>query len=162
VHFREIKRELNLAMGELQYHLQVLEKSGHIASKRIGLYKRFYPSRIFGEMQKQILSILSQETPRNIVLYLLQNPGVSHGEIARFVKLSDPTISWHMQRLINNGLIEQKREGRIVRYYVKGPVEDVGRFLQSYYPAVWERWADRLAEVFLNLAIKQNAEKENA
>ena len=150
IHLREIKRKLNLAMGDLQYHLSVLERSGEIVSKRMGLYKRFYPSRSFGESQKQILSTLSQETPRNVLLYLLQNPGASQGEIARFAKVSNPTISWHMHRLTNNGLVEQKREGKQARYYVKGSSEEIGRFLQSYYPAIWERWADRLAEVFLN------------
>jgi len=48
-HLRQIKRELNLAMGVVQYHIDKLEKDGSIASRRRGLYRRFYPNLKFGD-----------------------------------------------------------------------------------------------------------------
>jgi predicted transcriptional regulator len=36
-HLRKIKKELNLAMGTVQYHLDRLEKAGRITSQRHGL-----------------------------------------------------------------------------------------------------------------------------
>ena len=161
-HLREIGRNLDLAIGDIQYQLNVLEKTGHIISKRMGIYKRFYPSKIFGEMQKDIMGTLSQETPRKILLLLLQKPGASHGEIARFTKVSAPTVTWHMKRLIDEGLVEAHREGRNVKYYISGSAGDVEKVMKSYHPMFWERWADRFAEVWLDLSTyKKKEEREN-
>jgi len=54
-HLRGIKRELNLAMGVLQYHLRRLEKDQSIISRRRGLYKRFY-KRLDFEVEEQEIS----------------------------------------------------------------------------------------------------------
>lgn len=44
-HLRKVKKELNLAMGVIQYHLYRLERERLIVSVRHGLYKRFYMNR---------------------------------------------------------------------------------------------------------------------
>jgi len=67
-HLREIGRNLDLAVGDLQYHLYALEKAGYVVSNRRGIYKRFYPSKIFDERQKDIIGTLSQETSRKILV----------------------------------------------------------------------------------------------
>ncbi|HEU97363.1 MAG TPA: winged helix-turn-helix transcriptional regulator [Fervidicoccus fontis] len=159
-HLREMARNLDLAIGEIQYHLDVLEKKGYIVSKRMGLYKRFYPSKMFGERQKEIMGILSQETPRKILLFLLHKPGASHREIAEFARLSAPTVTWHMKRLADIGLVEAKREGRSVKYYIKGSATDIEKIMKSYYPTFWERWADRFAEMWLDLSAYKEKEMQ--
>jgi hypothetical protein len=73
-HLRKIKRELNLAMGVIQYHLYKLERERSVVSVRLGLYKRFYADKGFRVEDREILSILSQETERDIVLYLIKEP----------------------------------------------------------------------------------------
>lgn len=162
-HLRQIGRNLDLAMGDIQYQLNVLEKSGHVVSKRMGLYKRFYPSKIFGEMQKEIIATLSQETPRKILLVLLQKPGVSQGEIAMFAKVSAPTITWHMKRLIEAGVVKAHPEGRTVKYYISDSANEVEKLMKSYHPSFWERWADRFADVWLDLSIynKKKGKQKN-
>jgi predicted transcriptional regulator len=161
-HLREIGRNLDLAIGDIQYQLNVLEKTGHVVSKRMGIYKRFYPSKMFGERQKDIVGTLSQETPRKILLLLLQKPGASHGDVARFAKVSAPTVTWHMKRLIDEGLVEAHREGRNVKYYIIGSANDIEKVMKSYHPMFWERWADRFAEVWLDLSTyKKKEEREN-
>ncbi|MCW4046314.1 MAG: winged helix-turn-helix transcriptional regulator [Candidatus Bathyarchaeota archaeon] len=161
-HLREIGRNLNLAIGDIQYQLNVLEKTGYVISKRKGIYKLFYPSKIFGERQKDIMGTLSQETPRRILLLLLQKPGASHGEVARFAKVSAPTVTWHMKRLINEGLVEAHREGRSMKYYIGYSASDIEKVMKSYHPMFWERWADRFAEVWLDLSTyKKKEERED-
>lgn len=161
-HLREIGRNLDLAIGDIQYQLNFLEKTGHVVSKRLGIYKRFYPSKMFGERQKDIIGTLSQETPRKILLLLLQKPGSGHGEVATFAKVSAPTVTWHMKRLIDEGLVEAHREGRNVKYYISGSADDIEKVMKSYHPMFWERWADRFAEVWLDLSThKKKEEREN-
>jgi Uncharacterized protein conserved in archaea len=161
-HLREIGRNLGLAIGDLQYQLDVLEKTGYIVSRRMGIYKRFYPSKMFSEMQENIIGILSQETPRKILFFLIRKPGASHEEIAKFAKVSSPTVTWHMKRLIDTGLVKVHRDGRNVKYYITGPVSDIEKVIKSYHPIFWERWADRFAEVWLDLSTyKKKGEREH-
>ena len=40
-HLRQIGRNLDLAIGDIQYQLDILEKSDQVVSKRMGIYKRF-------------------------------------------------------------------------------------------------------------------------
>jgi predicted transcriptional regulator len=70
-HLRKIKRELNLAMGVIQHHLYKLERERRLVSVRHGLYKRFYADRGLRVEDREILNILSQETERDVVLYLI-------------------------------------------------------------------------------------------
>ena len=148
-HLRGIERELNLAMGVIQYHIYRLEKDGKIISRRRGLYKRFYPILVFGEGQLDILDVLSRETERDILLFLLENPHATQKDLSEYAKISPSSINWHMKRLCDSKLVETKREGGKVMYYVIVKPTEMITLLKSYQPAVWERWADRLADVLV-------------
>ena len=152
IHPRKKSRDLNIANGDTQYHLDVVHKLGMIKSKRRGSYKVYYTVSILGKRNEDILAILQQETPSEIILYLIGNPGSTQGEISRFVSVSAPTINWHMSVLINIGLVTRCREGRFVRYFIKGDVNDIIALLKSYYPTIWSTLSDRLAGLFLDLS----------
>jgi len=151
-HLRKLSRELNMANGDTQHHLDVLHKLDMIKSKRRGIYKVYFTVSILGKRNEDILAILQQETPREILLYLVENPGSTQGEISRFISVSAPTINWHMSVLITIGLVTSCREGRFVRYFIKGDVNDIIALLKSYYPTIWSKLSDRLADLFLDLA----------
>lgn len=151
-HLREIARSLNLAIGDTQYHLYTLEKTGYIISKRRGLYKHFFISNVFNERQKNIIEALSRETSRKIIFLLLRRGETSQSEIAKLVKLSSSTITWHMKRLIKSGLIEVHREGRMVRYSLNVPTDEIEKLAKSYPLAFWEKWADRFTDLWLDLS----------
>ncbi|MGC9084424.1 MAG: winged helix-turn-helix transcriptional regulator [Anaerolineae bacterium] len=159
-HLREIKRELNLAMGTVQYHLYRLEREGRIVSRRSGLRKRFYPSTLFGDDQRAILDVLSQETERDILLYVLENPNSTQKAVTEYLGISPGTVNWHVKRLCAAGLMEVVREGHLVKYSVKADRGEVLRLLKGYYPSIWSRWADRLADVLAEIGSREeDAEK---
>jgi predicted transcriptional regulator len=147
VHLRRIKLELNMAMGVLQYHLYRLEKDQSIVSHRRGLYKRFYPSLDFKIEEQEILGVLCQETDRDLLLYLLKTPDATQKELSEFAHVSASSISWHMKRLVNSGLVEARRQSGFVYYMVKGDPAKILVLVKNYHPRIWERWADRLADL---------------
>lgn len=149
IHLRKISRELNLAIGDVQYHLHRLERSGIIASKRRGIYRFFYPSTLFGEHQSDLLGLLWQETPREILLNLIEIPDLSQEELARVAGLSQPTISWHMKRLVDLGIVERRQRKKSVTYRIACEAGEVAEYIRSYQPTVWERWSSRLADILL-------------
>jgi predicted transcriptional regulator len=151
-HFRRLSKNLAIAIGDTQHHLGVLDKLGLIKSRRKGMYKVYYTVSILGKRDEDILAVLQQETPREIILYLVENPGSAQGEISRYMSLTAPTINWHMSNLINVGLVTSHKEGRFVKYFIQGDVNDIIGLLKSYYPTIWNKLSGRLAELFLDLA----------
>jgi predicted transcriptional regulator len=158
-HLREIRRTLNFAMGVIQYHLYTLEKEKKIVSRRKGLYKRFYRTLVFGNEQLEILNMLSQETERDIVLYLMEHPEATQKQLSEYAQISAGSINWHMKRLIDDNLIQARHEGLFVRYVVKGNHLEILTLLKTYHPNAWEKWADRLADIFTELSTVAETEK---
>jgi predicted transcriptional regulator len=146
-HLRKIKRELNLAMGVIQYHLYKLERERIVVSVRLGLYKRFYADKDLKVEDREILSILSQETERDIVLYLIRNPLAAQKELSEFARISASSTNWHMKRLSQAGFVQPRREGGFVFYTVRGDRARILALLRNYHPRIWERWAERLADL---------------
>ncbi len=134
-------------MGVLQYHLYRLDKEQDIISRRRGLYKRFYPRLNFGAEEQEILGVLFQETERDLLLYLLRTPDATPKELSEFARVSQSSISWHMKRLVRSGLVEAKRQGSFVYYIAKGDPHKILALVKNYHPGIWERWADRLADL---------------
>ena len=97
-HLRKISKELAIALGNTKYHLNFLENSGLVKSKKKGMYKVYYTFSILEERDESILTILQQETPREIIVYLVEHPGSTQGDIADHMDLSPPTINWHMSQ----------------------------------------------------------------
>lgn len=156
-HLGRISSELGLAMGHTQYHLQTLEKAGRTRTLRATLYRHYYPASIPDEHHEVILAFLRQETPRDILIHLLEHPaGPTQSEIVTIKNLSAATISWHMSRLVESGVVDSTREGRAVRYAIKKDlVGGIADLLKAYHPTVWNKLAGRLAELFFELSARE-------
>lgn len=155
-HLRDICRALGLAMGDVQYHIRRLERDGRIHSVRRGLYRFFYPANLFGERQRDVLSVLSLDRPRELLLNIIEHPGSTQEALAEATKVSQPTVSWHLKRLVDLGIVGRQQDGRVVTYSVTGGAE-IAAFIKTYHPTVWERWSSRLADIFI--AYSQEEEK---
>jgi predicted transcriptional regulator len=151
-HLREICRGLGLAMGAVQYHIRRLEQEGRISSTRRGLYKFFYPADLFGERQRDLLSVLSLDRPRELLLNIIEHPGTTQEALAGATNVSQPTVSWHLKRLIDLEIVDRHQDGRVVTYSVDDDGAEIAAFIRTYHPTVWERWSSRLADIFIAYA----------
>jgi predicted transcriptional regulator len=137
-------------MGDVQYHIRRLERDGRISSGRRGFYRFFYQSALFGEKQRDVLGVLSLDTPRELLLNIIEKPSSSQEELARAAMVSQPTVSWHLRRLIDLGILEKQQTGKNATYRVVGSTApEIATFLRSYHPTVWEKWSSRLADIFI-------------
>jgi DNA-binding MarR family transcriptional regulator len=148
VHLREICRTLGLGMGDVQYHIRRLERDGRISSVRRGLYKFFYRANLFGERQRDVLSVLSLERPRELLLNIIEHPESTQEGLAGATQISQSTVSWHLRRLVDLGIVGSRRQGKTVTYSVAGG-EEIATFVKTYHPTVWEKWSSRLADIFI-------------
>ena len=151
-HLRQIKREMNLAMGTTQYHLNLLEKQGKITAEKQNLHKYYFPIGLFEKNEKHILQILNQETAREILLSILEKKNPTQTDIANLMQLSPPSINWHIKRLLQLGLISENKDGKFKRYSFGIDTKYIVSLMKSYHPNIWNRWSNRLAEMFLSMS----------
>jgi DNA-binding transcriptional ArsR family regulator len=160
-HLRKIIKEFSIGMGNTMHYLILLEKEGFIKSKRMGMYKTYYTISDLGERHESILAVLQHETPRDIILFLIENPGATQGEIARHLSFTASTINWHMSRLIEIDLVYNTKEGRFMKYYLKGDVNDIIKLLKLYHSSIWSKLSDRVAQIFLDISEVSQAAGSN-
>ena len=87
-HLRRIKRAMGISMGTVQYQLDKLEKSGKVTSARRGLYKYYFPAGLFKENEKDILEVLTHETARKILLFIIEKKSPTQTDIVNNIKIS--------------------------------------------------------------------------
>jgi hypothetical protein len=57
-----------------------------------------------------------------------------------------------MARLMEKGLVRSLKQGKFVNYYVEGNAKDIPSILKRYYPSIWNRLSNRLADLFLDIS----------
>jgi predicted transcriptional regulator len=153
-HFRQIKNELSLPMGSVQYQLSQLEKSGKITSLKRGLYRFYFASGIFRDNERDILQILSQETGREILMFVIERRNPTQTDIVNHTRLSPSSVNWHVKRLISSQIIKEVRVGRYKKYQLGDNYNSkhIVKLLRNYYPSFWDNWSVRVVETFLSLS----------
>ena len=75
-YLRQIKNDLHLSMGSIQYHLNKLENGGKITSQRSGLHKHYFPIGVFNDNEKEIMQIFNSGNFKgnNNVYYRTRQP----------------------------------------------------------------------------------------
>jgi predicted transcriptional regulator len=163
-HLRQIKNELHISMGALQYQLIRLEREGRITSFRHGLYKFYFPYGVFQDNEKEVLRILRRETARDIVILIMERKNPTQTDIVSSIGITSASVNWHVKRLIASGIIEVVKSGKYKRYQLcenHYSSKYIISLLKNYYPNVWSKWSNRLAEMFLSLSRKDNEDENN-
>lgn len=121
LHYRELSRALQIPFGTLDYHLRYLSRHGIINAMKDGGFTRYYAKKEVDARKKAILSVLRHELPRAIVLFLLTEGTARHKEITGKFRVSGATISYHLKRMVENGILTVEKEGREHIYSVSNP-----------------------------------------
>lgn len=151
-HLRQIKRELKISMGTLQYHLNLLEKNGKITSDKHTLHRHYFPIGLFQDIEKNILKILNKETERDILMFIIECKNPTQTEIVDAIQISAPSVNWHINNLIQLGLLREERDGKFKRYVFSGNPNHIISLMKRYHTSIWDKWSGRLAEMFLSFS----------
>ncbi|VFJ12598.1 winged helix-turn-helix transcriptional regulator [Candidatus Nitrosocosmicus franklandus] len=163
IHLRRIKGDLGCSMGTIQYYLSKLEKEEKITSSRTGLHKCFFVTGIFGENEKDVIKFFNLETPRKIIMCIIQHGQPTQMEIAQELGITAPTVSWNLSRLTRTKIITEIKDGRFKRYSLNSDIDPlmITKLLKSYYPSLWSKWSDKLAEIYLSLSFDAENKDKN-
>ena len=125
----EISSQKNMKNGTVKYHVQMLEAQGKIILKRMGKYTRlFNTSKANSEQEKTVLAYIKNETSRNILCAIIEEPGMTNQRLSERFGLDKSSIHWHMERFLNDKLVTYEQDGRFKKYYAE---PCVGRLLSD-------------------------------
>lgn len=137
IQFREIMRTSGLKNGVLSHYLGKLEKRGIIKVQRGPRQTRFYPPKIT-EDESKVIKALRRQTPRDLLLALVQNDGLEFGQLVNEVKKSPSTVSLYLSQIVSDGLVEIKLENLKKRYYIKSR-NLIDKLIEDYKPSLLEK-----------------------
>jgi len=146
LHIRKIERLLQLDISLILYHIHFLEKHDLITVEREAGYSRCYVKGTLSIEDKKKLSVLRQEIPVKIVLFLLKNPGARHKDILEQFTISKSTLSYHLDKLVRQGILFVQTVESEQRYSVSDE-KDIMQLLIRFNPSIVtfglkDTWAD--------------------
>ncbi|MFH1240679.1 MAG: winged helix-turn-helix transcriptional regulator [Candidatus Diapherotrites archaeon] len=147
LHFREIQRRTGMAIGSLQYHLEQLEKKNLIHAQKETKFIRYYAVRQTLTADKNMISLLRQDSVRKIVLFLLENKAVNNQKLSKAINLSPSTTSWHLEKLLSQGVVEKRKRGRKTFFKISNPNE-IAAILIGHKKSFLDELVDNFAEVW--------------
>jgi predicted transcriptional regulator len=150
LHLRALAEALAMPVSTLEYHCYHLEKHGHLAVREGGGFKAFYPSEGMDRRDRDILYLVRHDAPRRICAHLLLHPGATPGDLKEVVKLSGPTLSFHLKKLRDAGIVQETPEGRTKRLAIVEP-ERVANLLVTYRASFVDDAVDRFASAWMAL-----------
>lgn len=112
-HYNIIRDALAVNNGSLAYHLRMLEKAEYVVSKKAGKCRYFYPASL-NISEKNGLSNLQNSILEKIV----ETPGATQKVVADETGVSQQVISYNVKKMMKDGVLKTKRNGRESYLYV--------------------------------------------
>src|SRR5919202_3950332 len=140
IRYRELLRVSGLSNGVLTYHITNLEKSGWIVADRNNNNKitRYYPNNIPVE-EADIIGHIRNNGARQIILFILDHDSCTFNEIIKYTKKAPSTISWHLKRLKDSGIISVLyNTGRCQQLYKVADFESITSVSVNNYTEIME------------------------
>ena len=147
-------------MGDVQYHVHRLEKGGRVQLHEAGpLQVLLSDGPLRGEAEGHT-RCSDPGHSAELLLHMLAEPGSNQDALVQAAGVSQPTVSWHLKRLILLGIVQKEQAGRTSGYRVaEGSASDIALYMMNYHPTVWERWSSRLADIFITYSDRRNREE---
>jgi predicted transcriptional regulator len=147
IRYRELLRLVRVSNGVLTYHLGVLEKFGQIKVQRQSNKRvtRYFIANI-SKQDSDIIGYFRSRVARNIIIFILQNEYCTFNEIVEHVEKAPSTISWHIKRLKDVGILRVVYGNDHLLYSLIDKVK-VDNVLLKYKETFTDRIIDDYAEM---------------
>lgn len=144
VHFSAVVRGLDLAPGQVQYHLRRLGDDEVVAEELRGR-THYYP-RGYDDWERAALATFRRETARDVLAHLLAVGETTPAELADELDVARSTVEWHLDDLVAHDIVDKRREANRVYLELARPEATAG-LLGEITPSLPERMVDRFARL---------------
>lgn len=140
VHFNQLSRDLDLATGQVQYHIRKLSRAGEITAVDV-TGKTHYFDPIYDPWEQYAIAYLRRETTREIVVRLHANGPMKPARIATELDLARSTIEWHLSNLDDHNIVTKSATTPLTVSLVHP--DRTADLLEEISPSLPERLVDR-------------------
>ncbi len=150
IRYRELIRLSGTTNGVLSYHLGKLEKSGEIRVERQSNNRvtRYFVVNIT-KRDSDIIGCFRSNVVRSIVFFMLKNEFCTFNEIVDHIGKAPSTVSWHIKRLKEAGILNTNYGNDHFLYSVADKIT-INRVLLEYK----ESFTDRIIENYTGIIDK--------
>lgn len=145
-HFNELVRTLDLAPGQVQYHLKKLEGETRVVEEHLYGRTHYYPPR-YDAWERRAIAVIRRETARDVLFYLLEQGPSSPTEVADALDIARSTLEWHLDHLTEQRLVQKERDARNRVTLVAAKPTETLDLLQDITPTLPERMIDRFTRL---------------
>lgn len=151
IRYRELIRLARISNGVLTYHLGILEKFGEIRVERMSNKRvtRYFTANIPKE-DSDIISCFRSKVIRYIVFYVINNDLCTFNEIVDHVGKAPSTISWHVKKLREAGILRMIHGNDRLLYSITDRTI-VNRILLEYQETFTDRVIDNYTDMIEKL-----------
>ncbi len=129
-----IAKKIRISVQLADYHLSSMERSNRIigTKEEREYYRRYYiKDSGIGPQEKKIVALLRQEQLLRIVLLVLKKPNMQHKNLAEALGIHPSTLTHHISRLDESGILAVVTYGREKGYAVRDRKE-ITWIIRSY------------------------------
>ncbi len=112
IHFNELLRKIEIAAGNLVWHLDILETYKVVGKKRIGNFIAYFPYYQKNPISNLDLKLSKSKLTLGILEMIEKEPGLWNSVITKHFKVDHKTIQYHISKLKDLNLIQFRNEGR--------------------------------------------------
>jgi DNA-binding transcriptional ArsR family regulator len=113
----ELSEEAGLPLSTTRHHIKILEREDLVSGAKLRGKRRFYPAYAEGV---ELAAALNDEATASIIDAIARLGSASVSDLADDIGRDPSTISHHLQRLEEDGIITREREGRAVMNKLSG------------------------------------------
>lgn len=145
-HFNDLVRSLDLAPGQVQYHVRRLLKGGDLTREAMYGQTHYYPPTV-GSWERGALALFRRETARDVIGYLLADGASRPATVAANLDIARSTLEWHVDHLVEQDLVTKERDaGNRVTLTLTRPGETAD-LLADVSPSLPDRFVDRFTRL---------------
>ena len=149
IRFRELMKQFGITNGVMSYYLQKLEQSESVWAERTPRVARFYTSDLSADEAK-LVKRLRQETPKKILVALVENEQLTFKELVLKIAKSPSTTSFYLTQLIEDHIISTTKSNSVKKYF-NTEKKRIANIIDEYHPDIIEQSSDNLADIISSL-----------
>lgn len=116
---QDIANLLHISHPTAAYHLKILEGNGLVVAMRDGNRTRFFKrSEALSQEQQRLVAANRSGRCKQILDLVKERPMIHRKELARLVQVPRTTLNWYVDRLIQQGLLAERRAGRYCQLFL--------------------------------------------
>ena len=149
IRFRELMKHLGITNGVMSYYLRKLEQKESVWIERTPRVTRFYSSDL-SEEEAKLVKRLRQETPKKILVALIENDQLTFQELVVKIHKSPSTTSFYLTQLVQENIIATSKSD-FVKVYFNVEKKRIANLIEEYHPDIIEQASDNLSDIISSL-----------